>query len=219
VRPAHGIKEHLFVTTNQQISGTPVISIETGERLGTIDQIVLEPDGRSISAFTVQSATGGGILSPEQPTASWLLATDIHAIGPDAVTVNAPDLLRETIERRDYLLAADLVRRNVMTEGGALLGDVASVHFDQQSLQVTGFEITRGLFKTNPIIGIEHMVNVGNELIIVDDSTGVEGTQLPAESQAHEQAETVVGDAITGDKPGTFQVRKILDGEQTTPAQ
>jgi uncharacterized protein YrrD len=210
------------MTTNQHMSGRPVISIETGERLGTIDQIVLEPDGRTIAAFTVQSATGGGILSPEQPTASWLLAEDIHAVGPDAITINTPDLLKETIERRDYLLAGDLVHRKVMTEGGAMLGEVASIHFDQQSLQATGLEISKGFFKTNPIIGIDHVKNVGNELIMVDDNTGIEGTEDQAASEtspSEEDEQAVVGDVTAGDQPGTFQVRKILDGEETTPAQ
>lgn len=209
------------MTTNQELSGTPVISIETGERLGTIDQIVMEPDGRKIAAFTVQTSSRTGILSPDQPTASWLLADDIHAIGPDAVTINTPDLLRETIERRDYLLAGDLLRRKVVTEGGAMLGEVASVHFDQQSLTVTDLEISKGLFKSNPVLSLDHLINIGSDLIIVDNATGIEGTEPAKSSEDDEQTseQAVIGDVTSGDKPGTFQVRKILDGDQTTPAQ
>jgi len=208
------------MTSNQEMSGVPVISIETGQRLGTIDQIVLEPDGRKIAAFTVQSLTGGGILSPEQPNASWLLSDDIHAIGPDAVTVNNPDHLRETIERRDYLLVGDLIRRKVVTEGGALIGEVAAVHFDQQTRDVTALEISAGFFKSNPQIGIEHMVNVGHDLIIVDDSTSTEPTSSktsPAVSALSSEETNVLGDVTTGEEPGSYQVvRKTLDGEQTT---
>jgi len=208
------------MTSNQEISGIPVISIETGQRLGTVDQIVLEPDGRTIAAFTVQSVTGGGMLSPEQPTASWLLADDIHAIGPDAVTVNNPDRLRETIDRKDYLLVGDLIRRKVVTEGGALIGDVAAVNFDQQSREVTGFDISGGLFKANPTIDIQHLVNIGSDLIIVDDSTSAEQTAAAGDTTttpASDADRNVVGDVSTSDEPGSYQVvRKALDGEPTT---
>jgi uncharacterized protein YrrD len=203
------------MTSNQDIHGCPVISIETGQRLGTIDQIVFEPDGRKVAAFTVQSNTVGGIISPEQPTASWLLAGDVHAIGPDAVTVTNPENLRETIERKDYLLAGDLVRRKVVTEGGALIGDVAAIHFDPQSLAVTDVEISRGFFKSNPQIGFDHVVTVGHDVIVVDDTT--EADAASTQRTAEPANQTIVGDVTSSDQPGTYQVvRKTLDGEQST---
>jgi len=203
------------MTSNQDMHGCPVISIETGQRLGTIDQVVFEPDGRKVAAFTVQSNTVGGIISPERPTASWLLGGDIHAVGPDAVTVAKPDALKETIERKDYLLAADLLRRKVVTEGGAQIGDVAAIHFDPQSLAVTDVEISRGFFKTNPQISFDHVVTVGHDVIVVDDATdtGEASTQRIPEPQNR----TVVGDVAASDQPGSFQVvRKTLDGEPGT---
>jgi uncharacterized protein YrrD len=203
------------MTSHQNMHGCPVISIETGQRLGSIDQIVFEPDGSKVAAFTVQSDAVGGIISPEQPTASWLLVGDVHAIGPDAVTVANPASLRETIERKDYLLAGDLVRRKVVTEGGSLIGTVAAIHFDPQSRAVTEVEISRGFFKSNPQIGFEHVVTVGHDVIVVDDAAnpGEETTRKPAD----QQNQTVVGDVTTGDQPGTYQVvRNTLDGQQTT---
>jgi len=202
------------MTSNQDIHGCPVISIETGQRLGSVDQIVFEPDGRKIAAFTVQSDSVGGIISPEQPTASWLLAGDVHAIGPDAVTISTPDNLRETIERKDYVLAGDLLRRKVVTEGGALIGNVAAIHFDPTSLNVTDVEISRGFFKSNPQIGFNHVVTVGHDVIVVDDSV----TPDEASSQQPEEQmnQNVVGDITAGDQPGNFQVvRKTLDGERS----
>jgi hypothetical protein len=57
---------------------------------------------------------------------------------------------------------------------------------------------------------------------MVDDNTGIEGTEDQAASEtspSEEDEQAVVGDVTAGDQPGTFQVRKILDGEETTPAQ
>jgi uncharacterized protein YrrD len=202
------------MTSNQEMHGRPVVSIETGQRLGSIDQIVFEPDGRKVAAFTVHSDTVGGIISPEQPTASWLLAGDIHAIGPDAITVASPESLRETIERQEYFLAGDLVRRKVVTEGGALVGNVAAIHFDPQSLAVTDFEISRGFFKSNPKIGFEHVVTVGHDVIVVDESANSD--QTTTHKPVEQKDQTVVGDVTTGDQPGSYQVvRKTLDGGQT----
>jgi uncharacterized protein YrrD len=203
------------MTSHQEMHGRPVVSIETGQRLGSIDQIVFEPDGRKVAAFTVHSDTIGGIISPEQPTASWLLAEDIHAIGPDAVTVANPESLRETIERQDYLLAGDLVREKVVTVSGELIGNVAAIHFDPQSLAVTDVEISRGFFKSNPQIGFDHIVTVGRDVIVVDDSVTADetATQKPAE----QSDQNVVGDVTTGDQPGTYQVaRKTPDATTRT---
>src|SRR4051812_45435247 len=47
--------KEIRVVTNQQLAGLAVVSIDTGEKLGVIDQVAVDTTGRRIVAFTVQS--------------------------------------------------------------------------------------------------------------------------------------------------------------------
>lgn len=67
-----------------ELAGRAVIDIDTAERFGTIDKLILDPDGRRVAGFVV--ARGSGFPgNKEQIT---IPATAIRAIGPDAITVH-----------------------------------------------------------------------------------------------------------------------------------
>jgi uncharacterized protein YrrD len=211
------------VVTNQQLAGLAVVSIDTGEKLGVIDQVAVDTTGRRIVAFTVQSGSGGLFTSPTVD-ASWLPANQVHAVGPDAVTVPSPKCLKDHIEQADLLLASDLMKRKIVTEGGVYLGDVAALHLDTQAMTVTQLEVSHGLLKTSSTVSIEHLITIGHELIIAasgaedqsDDAPMLDGGVL-SELEAGPSKETVVGD-VGADQRGGYRVVPQMT-HQTEPDQ
>ena len=53
-----------MMNTNH-VNGLPVVSIGTGERLGSVSEILLDPAADHVTAFAI--AAGGGGLLPARP--------------------------------------------------------------------------------------------------------------------------------------------------------
>jgi sporulation protein YlmC with PRC-barrel domain len=65
-----------------------------------------------------------------------------------------------------------LLKRRVMTEGGAGVGTVANVEFEPPGFAFTQLEVSPGLFTANTLIPFAEVVSIGPELIIVSNAVG-----------------------------------------------
>jgi sporulation protein YlmC with PRC-barrel domain len=120
-----------------ELAGRAVIDIDAAERLGTIDKLILDPDGRRVAGFVVVSGSG----FPGNKEHMTVPASAIRAIGPDAVTVHqqtavaGADMGRlETLPR-----GSDLIGRKVVSEEGRFLGKVSDVLIDRESGRIIGY--------------------------------------------------------------------------------
>jgi uncharacterized protein YrrD len=153
---------------SKHVSGITIVSIQGGQRLGQVVDLLLDPSGRSIAAFVVQTG-GGGILAIAAPETSWLPAENVRAVGPDAVTVDDAACLREFAPDVDTLSLSDLFKRTVVTESGVAVGPIASIEFDERRMSITAMEISTGFFKSNRFISTEHLITLGPEFAVVSD--------------------------------------------------
>lgn len=182
------------MTSNQELTGISVISIGTGEKLGVVEQMAFDSTGRHVAALIIHSGNGAKLFSSESSTASWLPVAEIKAIGPDAITVQDPSALRETASEENLLSTSDILKRKIVTEGGAYLGDVSSIHFNNQSLDVTHFEISHGILKSATSVPIEYLVNIGQDIIMVTDAAAGPRAGSADEDAAPEPEETEAQD-------------------------
>ena len=157
-----------MMNTNS-VNGLTVVSIGTGERLGSVSEILLDPAADRVAAFAID-AGGGGLLSGSTPQTRWVAATDVHAIGPDAMTIENDSVLSETPAAGEMTPISVLVGEKVVTEGGTFVGQVASAEIDEQTMSVTGLEVSPGFFKSNKIVSRDDVITVGNEMVIVTDA-------------------------------------------------
>ena len=67
-----------------ELSGRAVVDIDGAEKVGAIDKIILDPDGRRIAGFVV-TRPGSGF--PGTKAQVLIPSSAVHAIGPDAVTI------------------------------------------------------------------------------------------------------------------------------------
>ena len=157
-----------MMNTNH-VNGLTVVSIGTGERLGSISEILLDPAADRVAAFAVD-AGGGGLLSGFAPQTRWVSASDVHAIGPDAMTIENDSVLHEAPDAGEMTPISVLVGEKVVTEGGTYVGQVASAEIDEQTMSVTGLEVSPGFFRSNKVVSKDDVITVGDEMVIVTDA-------------------------------------------------
>ena len=155
-----------------ELKGLAVVNIGTGEKLGTIAEVLLDPKAEKVSAFEIETG-GGGMLSGQPSSMKQVSAQDVHAIGPDAMTVQDASALKDPSGGETLALSA-IMDEKVVTEGGTFVGKVASAEIDETSMSVTGLDVSAGFFKSNKMVAKADFVTIGDELIIVHDSVTAE---------------------------------------------
>ena len=168
-----------------ELKGLAVVSIGSGEKLGTISEIQLDSKAEKVKAFDVETSAGG-MLSGQPSSMKQVSAQEVHAIGPDAMTVQDASALKEP-SAGEMLAVSAIMDEKVVTEGGTFVGKVASADIDEKSMSVTALEVSAGFFKSNQMVAKADFVTIGDELIIVNDSVCAE--------PAPQEKDELVGDA------------------------
>jgi uncharacterized protein YrrD len=142
-----------------------------GVKAGTVDQIFFDPSTKRVAGFVLQA-------DPALPDALPRLvdAAAVHALGADALTVPDVAAVREPATGLPFTTLVDLdelAKRQVVTEGGTLLGQVATVEIDPQTLQLARIEVSAGFFKSNRWIPAAQVTRVGADAIMVADAIAV----------------------------------------------
>ncbi len=162
------------------VKGTAVVSLADGKKLGSIDRVYLDPERKEIVGFSFHH---GGLFGAK--TTGMVDVSDVHAFGPDAVTVDDVTAVRSELAleaHRDALIdLEDLLKRKVLTEGGTFVGQVVSVRFAQDSYRLTAIEVSPGFFQENRLVPSQEVEQIGDELIVVSDTVCSPVGQRPAE--------------------------------------
>lgn len=178
---------------SKHLNGLTVISIADGEKLGAIERIHIDPAEKRIVGFSLKHHPGLLGLDPaEQP--ELIDVDDVHALGPDAMTVTDKSALRGDQTRARYDTLTDLEelsKHKVVTEGGTYVGQVASADLDPTSFRLERIEVSPGFFKSHVEVPIDQVINIGGELIVVDDAVCA---PAPAAADSEEERRFVVGD-------------------------
>ena len=66
------------------MKGLPVVTVAEGKRVGKIDDLVVDPDLKTVSWLRLHDG-GVGMLGGER---LWVSAAAVHGIGEHAVTIN-----------------------------------------------------------------------------------------------------------------------------------
>lgn len=164
------------------VKGLPVVGIGTGERLGTVVEILLDQGADRIVAFTVDSG-GGGFLSGQSARISRVAASDVRSIGPDAMTVQDATALHDSEGDDDTLALSAIMGEKMVTEGGTYIGQVTSAEIDEQAMTISSLEVSAGFFKTNRLVDKADFITIGDELIIVSDAVRAEADEPEEEAE------------------------------------
>ncbi|MBA2276720.1 MAG: PRC-barrel domain-containing protein [Chloroflexia bacterium] len=193
--------------TTRLTKGTPVISLADGVRLGTIDRILFDPERKEIVGFSFHQ--GGGFFGGKNAGVSGLIdVSDVHAVGPDAVTIDDVSAVRSDLAvatRCEELIdLEELIKREVVTEGGSDIGRVTAIQFGEDSWRLTGIQVSPGIVPEGRLIAAGEVRNIGGELVVVSDevctpaatAAGARSTTPRVRLIAPEGAERPIAEAV-----------------------
>lgn len=120
-----------------ELSGRAVVDLDAAEKIGTVEKMILDSDGRRVAGFVI---TRHGSGFPGSRDHALLPSSAVHAIGPDAVTIRQGDVAVSDITRLETLpRGSDLIGRKVVSEVGRFLGKVSDVLIDRTDGRILGY--------------------------------------------------------------------------------
>jgi sporulation protein YlmC with PRC-barrel domain len=130
--------ENRTVVRATELSGRAVIDLDCAQKIGKVDKIVIDPNGRRVAAFLISRGTA---LQGESPHVM-VPASSVHAIGPDALTIHYSSTVTDEATRFDELpKASDLIGRKVVSEDGRMLGRVDDVLISREDGRILGYTL------------------------------------------------------------------------------
>jgi sporulation protein YlmC with PRC-barrel domain len=192
--------------------GRAVIDLDTAERVGEIEEIIVDPYGPGIAGYVVscdRSMFGSRkrIIVPIDA---------VHAIGPDAVTmrsVGAPDYHTAHLDALPRL--SELTGRRMVSFGGRFLGAVEDALISERDGRIIGYPLERpgpgswlesvfglGWRAERPdYVRADAALRIGARLIVVPDDAIAAGSDL--EEAAIEDLAHVERPALASAPPDT----------------
>lgn len=159
------------------LKGIAAVSISKGEKVGAVEDVVVDTEERRVAAFKI---TSGGLLRKDH---CFLPFSAVQSIGSDAIMIPDEAVLQKSYGDRvsGYLDLGKLSGVRVVTDAGTVIGNVSTIHFDPSTGQITEFEVGKGglggVFSSHTMIGAGSVTSIGNDIMIVPAAVvGEQGT-------------------------------------------
>ncbi len=167
----------MAIQIGSELAGLAVVSLSGGDRLGRIDDVIFDAAKSAIVGVLVDR---GGMFSKPK----FLDATHIRAVGSDALTIDSEAALTEHDPAATGLSAQPakpLGGRPVLTEAGSIIGKIADIAVDTDTLQVPYFVISTGLLDNalhgKPQLPLTMVQAIGADSVIVSNSYDPKATE------------------------------------------
>ncbi len=171
--------------------GQPIISLDTGKRVGTIQELLYDTADHRVCGVVLSRAPGAS-------SARVVTIEHIALFGQDVTLIDSEQAISEmniAAQQPRQRLAASLIRTQVITTDGRRLGEVADIELDQRGL-ATGYQLAQNVV-TDTLRGrlrvpVQHVRAIGPDAILVEPaspSPHSNGAELDAENATPEQSE------------------------------
>jgi uncharacterized protein YrrD len=172
-----------------ELMGKPVISVENGDKIGTVADALIADGDVHLLALVI----GGGLLGKEQV----LPFRDIQTLGGDTILIRSAEGVLGPREWRDAAPPASrsssLKGRPVVTTDGHRLGEVNDVLVDEQTGAFAALEVVTsdlgGLRSRRSIVRPGSDIRVGPDVVVVPQSA------VPTGSPEEAAGRPVVGES------------------------
>jgi uncharacterized protein YrrD len=171
--------------------GRAVIDLDTAERIGRVDELIVDPYAPCVAAYVVaRRPTFAGRKRFILPVEA------IEAVGPDAITIRTADQPPTSTPHLDALPRfSELTGRKMVSFGGRLLGSVFDALIDERNGRIVGYPLEHSraadwiesLFgfgsrsESSEYVRADAALRVGARLIVVPDDAiaSTDEIQLP----------------------------------------
>lgn len=166
-----------------EIIGKPIVSAETGDRLGSVSDALVEEGSINVVALVV----GGGLLAKERV----LPFRDIQTLGGDTVLARTDSGVRSPKEWHRTgvraIRSSELTGRSVVTVGGQRLGEVSDLLVNDRTGSFDGVEVSArhlgGLRTRRVTLPATNNLRIGPDAVVVPDEA-VEAFERPRNSSS-----------------------------------
>lgn len=151
-----------------EIIGLPVINLNSGEKIGEVDDVIFIPISKEIKGVLVKNKNK--YFVPNH---------NIHKIGEDAIIINNRNALQKFnktfgigIKNGDQ----NIIGEKVITKSGSEKGMISDLVIDENKQILIGYELSEGiiqdLLEGRNILSIEQDLYFGEDTLILDDEGG-----------------------------------------------
>ncbi|MBH0230031.1 PRC-barrel domain-containing protein [Halobacillus yeomjeoni] len=148
-----------------EMLGFPIISISSGEEIGKVKSIVINPEKGSVDFLTVEHEDW-------QVSVKAIPFKKIIGIGKYAITV---ENTHSILDLNEIPIANQLINKKinvngarVMTRVGELVGEVKEYHVNEKNGQIVTIDI-RTMEETDDSISSDYIITYGENLLILDE--------------------------------------------------
>jgi uncharacterized protein YrrD len=160
------VSEELGPTTISDLRGKTILSLNDGMRIGSIDEVLVDPDSLRIAALVVKQ---GGLFDRETKIVP---AHDVNKWGKDAVLVESRDVFRseaDITDRERWLSASDKLKGlTIVNTEGARLGRMDEILVDNTG-KIVAYRVSEGtLGGKSWEIPAQSTKSLGGDVVIVE---------------------------------------------------
>ena len=148
-----------------KLIGRSVLSLHTANKLGAVHDVCVEPERGQLAGMSVKRSDESYASVEDR---------NIHSIGPDAVMINEDDSLLPPEEfplKHLPVAKHQLIGVKVITEGGELVGSIASVFIHLTEKPEFIFEVRSSIFDKLLGHALYFPASVGS--VLADDRTAL----------------------------------------------
>lgn len=126
-----------------EVVGLPVICIEDGKKIGTIEDVLLCPQKRQVKAFLLERRK-------YELNKRVIMLTDVLSLGKDAAIVkdcSCPIPLNKAASENDLKERGEIRGLRIFSKSGKELGIAKDILFDYRTGTIEGVEVSDGLLQ------------------------------------------------------------------------
>ncbi|QBD75092.1 hypothetical protein EPA93_03415 [Ktedonosporobacter rubrisoli] len=154
-----------------EIKGLAAVSIDTGTKMGTINDFYFDEQSNTIRAFLIKTGLFGHRV---------LLASSIHSVGADAITFAHENMLIKEGDKKELstlVMGHSLLAFRVLSESGNVVGTVGNILLDTSTpatMRIISFEMAGGLLenisKRFSVFAADQVTRYGQDVIVISDA-------------------------------------------------
>ena len=160
----------MAVRSGRELEGLAVVTLAGGARIGRVEDVVFYGATGRVTGFRVDT---GGLLSHPR----FLPAGQVRGAGADALTVADAEALQAgdpAGEDPGAVTARSLIGRPVLTDAGTVVGKVADVLVDTETLTVLALSLSTGVLDNalhgKPSLPVNLIQTFGPDSVVVPAS-------------------------------------------------
>ncbi|NPV09067.1 MAG: hypothetical protein HPY83_14020 [Anaerolineae bacterium] len=181
--------------TIKSLLGQPVITLSSGRRVGSIQEILYDADENRVTAIILSKPPVAG-------SAKAVTADHIRLFGVHVTLIDSDEAISTLSEdpatRSSVKAGTDVIRTQVITTEGRKLGEISDIALDASG-KILGYRLSHNLirdaFRGKTFIPVSALFAVGDDAILVEagEAAAEEPPPAPEEQTAEQLAEEEEG--------------------------